>query len=110
MIMHDQEIQGQVPRTPGDRLKSVPTSSGFEVPDPEFRHPRYSCRMRLTFLGATETVTGSKFLLEAAGKRILVDCGLFQGMTASLRAGRLVLCRRDTQWSRGHRSESDPCR
>ena len=36
--------------------------------------------MRLTFLGATETVTGSKFLLEAAGKRILIDCGLFQGL------------------------------
>ncbi len=35
--------------------------------------------MRLTFLGATETVTGSKFLLEAGGKKFLVDCGLFQG-------------------------------
>src|SRR5262245_5748804 len=36
--------------------------------------------MQLTFLGATETVTGSKFLLHAAGKRILIDCGLFQGL------------------------------
>src|SRR4030095_8736866 len=36
--------------------------------------------MKLTFLGATETVTGSKFLLEAAGKRVLIDCGLFQGL------------------------------
>jgi metallo-beta-lactamase family protein len=35
--------------------------------------------MHLTFLGATGTVTGSKYLLEAAGRRILVDCGLFQG-------------------------------
>src|SRR4026209_2474337 len=35
--------------------------------------------MKLTFLGATETVTGSKFLLEAGGKRVLIDCGLFQG-------------------------------
>src|SRR5512144_1069376 len=35
--------------------------------------------LRLTFLGATGTVTGSKYLLEAAGKRLLVDCGLFQG-------------------------------
>jgi metallo-beta-lactamase family protein len=33
----------------------------------------------LTFLGATGTVTGSRFLLEAEGLRILVDCGLFQG-------------------------------
>ncbi len=35
--------------------------------------------MRLTFLGGTETVTGSKFLLETDSTRVLVDCGLFQG-------------------------------
>jgi metallo-beta-lactamase family protein len=34
----------------------------------------------LTFLGAAGTVTGSKHLLEAAGARVLVDCGLFQGL------------------------------
>lgn len=34
---------------------------------------------RLTFLGAAETVTGSKYLVEADGARVLVDCGLFQG-------------------------------
>jgi len=33
----------------------------------------------LRFLGATGTVTGSRYLLEHAGTRILVDCGLFQG-------------------------------
>src|SRR5688572_11184499 len=33
----------------------------------------------LTFLGAARTVTGSKFLLEHAGSRVLIDCGLFQG-------------------------------
>ena len=33
----------------------------------------------LTFLGGAGTVTGSKYLLEADGKRLLVDCGLFQG-------------------------------
>ncbi|ALP53753.1 mRNA 3'-end processing factor [Candidatus Tenderia electrophaga] len=35
--------------------------------------------MRITFLGGTETVTGSKYLLESGTSRILVDCGLFQG-------------------------------
>jgi metallo-beta-lactamase family protein len=35
---------------------------------------------RLTFLGAARTVTGSKYLLEVDDRRILVDCGLFQGL------------------------------
>jgi metallo-beta-lactamase family protein len=34
----------------------------------------------LTFLGAARTVTGSKYLLEHDGRRVLVDCGLFQGL------------------------------
>lgn len=33
----------------------------------------------LSFLGATGTVTGSRYLIEAGERRILVDCGLFQG-------------------------------
>jgi metallo-beta-lactamase family protein len=36
--------------------------------------------MRLTFLGGAGTVTGSKYLLEHGGQRVLVDCGLFQGL------------------------------
>ena len=37
--------------------------------------------MNITFLGATKTVTGSNFLVEGAGKKFLVDCGMFQGST-----------------------------
>jgi metallo-beta-lactamase family protein len=36
--------------------------------------------MNLQFLGAAETVTGSRYLLTHQGKKILVDCGLFQGL------------------------------
>ena len=34
----------------------------------------------LTFYGAAETVTGSKYLLEAGGSKVFIDCGLFQGL------------------------------
>lgn len=35
--------------------------------------------MKLTFLGATGTVTGSRYLVETPAARVLIDCGLFQG-------------------------------
>lgn len=35
--------------------------------------------MKITFLGGTETVTGSKFLITTETTQVLVDCGLFQG-------------------------------
>ena len=34
--------------------------------------------MRIHFLGANRQVTGSCYCLEAAGQRLLVDCGLYQ--------------------------------
>ena len=34
----------------------------------------------LTFLGATGTVTGSRFLIDTGGARVLVDCGMYQGL------------------------------
>jgi metallo-beta-lactamase family protein len=36
--------------------------------------------MRLSFLGAAGTVTGSKTLVQTAERQVLVDCGLFQGI------------------------------
>ena len=36
--------------------------------------------MKLTFLGATHEVTGSCSLLEVCGKRIVIDCGMEQGV------------------------------
>lgn len=41
--------------------------------------------MKLTFFGGVGTVTGSKTLVEIGGRRLLVDCGLFQGFKALLR-------------------------
>jgi metallo-beta-lactamase family protein len=37
-------------------------------------------KVSLTFIGGAGTVTGSKTLVEIEGKRILIDCGLFQGV------------------------------
>lgn len=37
-------------------------------------------KIKITFLGASGTVTGSKFLLETPEKNILIDCGMFQGI------------------------------
>lgn len=36
--------------------------------------------VELTFLGATRTVTGSKYLIETGKTKVLIDCGLFQGL------------------------------
>ncbi|MEQ8486698.1 MAG: MBL fold metallo-hydrolase [Pseudomonadales bacterium] len=43
---------------------------------------RRQAPVRLSFLGAAGTVTGSKYLLETAGRKLLVDSGLFQGPPA----------------------------
>lgn len=36
--------------------------------------------VKIHFLGASGTVTGSKFLLETSKTNILIDCGMFQGL------------------------------
>lgn len=38
--------------------------------------------MKLQFIGGAGTVTGSKHLLDVSGHRVLIDCGLFQGVKA----------------------------
>ena len=40
---------------------------------------QHKSQLTLQFLGAAGTVTGSRYLVETNGHRILVDCGLFQG-------------------------------
>jgi metallo-beta-lactamase family protein len=40
---------------------------------------------RLTFLGAVDTVTGSRFLLESGDRRLMVDVGLYQGLAVHRR-------------------------
>ena len=38
--------------------------------------------MQITFLGATRTVTGSRYVVDDGSHPVLVDCGLFQGAKA----------------------------
>src|SRR3989344_7333259 len=60
-----------------------------EVPDPFCIFSKELCynqrtpmekTAKITFCGGTGSVTGSNFLLEADGKKILIDCGLTQGI------------------------------
>ena len=46
-----------------------------------FSFTLYTWNMNITFYGGAGAVTGSKYLVEAAGKRILLDCGTFQGLS-----------------------------
>ncbi|MFC1659105.1 MBL fold metallo-hydrolase RNA specificity domain-containing protein [Pseudomonadota bacterium] len=47
---------------------------------PKLEARKFVAKPRLTFLGGVGTVTGSKYLLEYEHKKILIDCGLFQGL------------------------------
>ncbi len=53
------------------------------------RHTRDYVGIQITFLGAVETVTGSQFLVTAGERRVLVDCGMFQGAPEEVSRNRM---------------------
>ncbi len=52
------------------------------MPDSDSRHSELTAGRWPTLVmhGGTRTVTGSRFMVEAGGRKVLVDCGLFQGL------------------------------
>jgi metallo-beta-lactamase family protein len=57
-------------------VSSLTTLSNFKLKGILMKNEK----IKVHFLGGVGTVTGSKYLIEALGKKIMVDCGLFQGL------------------------------
>ena len=62
------------------RSQLDPSNARVQVTAPGTDYATFAAPMNLTFLGAAGTVTGSRYLLETGGSKVLVDCGLFQGL------------------------------
>ena len=65
-------------RGPSVRAAALPAGGGLT----ERRTCGYGNPMKIQFLGAAGTVTGSCFMIEACGRRFCVDCGMHQGNKA----------------------------
>lgn len=82
--MYPIEVMLGLPKT--DSRLYIESKKGHEVPflflkecPPLPKDKANGMDVRIKFLGAAKSVTGSKYLLEIDEKKILVDCGLFQG-------------------------------
>ena len=62
--------------------------------DAGFGHTRPPMSISIQFLGAVGTVTGSQFLVTAGERRILVDCGMFQGAPEEVSRNRMAFAYR----------------
>lgn len=69
----------------------MPASGGHDLIAQRPAGVHTSTPMKIQFLGATRTVTGSAHFIEVSGKRILLDCGLFQGRRDEARQRNLIV-------------------
>ena len=72
----------QINRDFGDRCRKIGVSHTVAEAPALRGTEEVGVGIQLSFLGGAGTVTGSKYAVEHEGRRVLVDCGLFQGFKA----------------------------